>query len=57
MQPLLPKLEGLRIVTHKGRLDTKAIAQVDQLILVLPERPGEALFRRIPGGTIRGRRW
>jgi leucyl aminopeptidase len=50
MQPLLPKLEGFRIVTQKGRLDTKAIAQVDQLVLVLPERPGDAVFRRIPGG-------
>jgi leucyl aminopeptidase len=50
MQPLLPKLEGLRVVPQLGRIDAKSIAQTDQLILVLPERPKEALLRRIPGG-------
>ena len=50
MQPLLPKLDGLRIVAQVGRLDTKALASVDQLILVLPERPGDTMLKRLPGG-------
>ena len=50
MQPLLPKLDGLRVVAQVGRLDTKALGSVDQLILVLPERPAATLLNRLPGG-------
>ncbi len=50
MQPLLPKLDGLRIVAQVGRIDSRALASVDQLVLVLPERPADAVLNRLPGG-------
>lgn len=51
MHSLLPRLDGLRIVSQVGRLDTRATESVDQLVLVLPERPGAKLFRQVPGGN------
>lgn len=50
MHPLLPLSDGMRVVAHTGRLDTKAIASVDQLIIVMPERAPEKLWKTLPGG-------
>jgi len=50
MQPLLPRLDGLRIVSQVGRLDAKALAKVDQLVLLVPEGSPEKLWSTIPGG-------
>lgn len=50
MHPLLPAGDGMRIVAHTGRLDSKALASVDQLVIVMPERSTEKLWKSLPGG-------
>ncbi|MEM8816212.1 MAG: leucyl aminopeptidase family protein [Pseudomonadota bacterium] len=50
MHSLLPPVTGTRVVARAGRLDTKALASVDQLILLLPERVTEKTWKQIPGG-------
>ena len=51
MHSLLPPAAGTRVVARAGRLDSKALASVDQLILLLPERTGEKTWKQIPGGS------
>ena len=50
MHSLLPPGDGMRVVAHAGRLDSKAIASADQLVLIVPERMTEKLWKRLPGG-------
>ncbi len=50
MHSLLPPGAGMRVVAHSGRLDSKAIASVDQLVMIVPERMTEKLWKRLPGG-------
>ncbi len=50
MHSLLPPGDGMRVVARAGRLDSKAIASVDQLILIVPDRMTEKLWKQLPGG-------
>jgi leucyl aminopeptidase len=51
MPDLLPPSSVIRCTQHLGKLDSKALAPVDQLLLILPERIPAALWKRIPQGA------
>ncbi len=51
MQNTLPDYRGLRCTQRPGRVDSKGLATVDQLLLILPTRTPAALWRRIPQGS------
>ena len=50
---LTDKFSGnnLRVTQTTGDLSTKSLASIDQLILVLPDRTKEAVWRKVPSGT------
>ncbi len=50
MHPLLPPDPGTRVVAHVGRLDARALASVDQLVLVVPEKSRANLWSSFAGG-------
>ena len=51
MTDLALDLHDIRIFQKTGRLDARTLETVDQLLLILPPRPGIAEFRRIPQGS------
>ncbi len=51
MADSVPELKDIRIIQKVGRLDTRSVDAVDQLLLILPPRPGAAHFRKIPQGS------
>ena len=51
MHELLPQSPKLRIAQKTGRVDSKTIDAIDQLILILPKRPKPALWKTIPQGS------
>lgn len=51
MHQLLPESRGIRINQHTGRVDSKAVAPLDQLLLVLPPRAPASLWSQIPQGN------
>ncbi len=51
MHPLLPESKETRIVQHVGRIDTKALEPLDQLLLLLPEKVPAAVWRSMPQGS------
>ena len=50
MSDFAPDLHDIRIFQKTGRLDARTLDTVDQLLLILPPRPGVREFRRIPQG-------
>ena len=50
MQNVLPESHDLRIYQKLGRVDVKSLETVDQLLLILPPRPGKAVFSKLPQG-------
>ncbi len=51
MPDTLPPSSVVRCTQHLGKLDSKALEPVDQLLLILPERIPTALWKRIPQGA------
>ena len=51
MPDTLPNSRVIRCTQRPGKLDSKGLAAVDQLLLILPERIPAALWRRIPEGA------
>ena len=51
MTDIAPDLHDVRIFQRLGRIDTKSLETVDQLLLILPARPSAADFRKIPQGN------
>ncbi len=51
MTSIAPELLDIRIFQTVGRVGTKALNTVDQLLLILPVRPSAADFRKIPHGS------
>ena len=50
MHPLLPPATGTRVAVNAGRLDSKAVAGVDALVVLLPERAVTAVWKQLPRG-------
>ncbi len=50
MHELLSQSPDIRITQKTGRVDTKTLEAIDQLVLILPKRPKPALWNAIPQG-------
>jgi leucyl aminopeptidase len=51
MHPLLPKADTVRVFQRTGKADSKALEPVDQLLLLLPEKPAAAIWRSLLHGN------
>jgi len=51
MTSIAPDIHDIRIFQKLGRVHTKDLDTVDQLLLILPARPSSADFRRLPQGS------
>ena len=51
MHSLLPDAGGIRVYQRTGRADSKALEACGQLLLILPTRPGAALWKKLPHGN------
>ena len=51
MQNVLPERHDIRIYQKLGRVDAKTLEAVDQLLLILPAKPGKAVFSKLPQGA------
>ena len=51
MHALLPNAGEIRIAQHSGRIDSKALEPVDQLLLLLPERVPATAWKQLPQGA------
>lgn len=51
MHELLPNAAEIRITQKQGRLTSKALNVIDQLLLFLPKRPKGDIWRTIPEGN------
>ncbi len=51
MQKVTPATNDIRIVQEPGRVQAKYLEAVDQLLLILPDRPSKAVFGEIPQGA------
>lgn len=51
MHALLPNAREIRIVQHTGRINSKALEPVDQLLLLLPERVPASAWKKLPQGA------
>ncbi|MBT8104226.1 MAG: leucyl aminopeptidase family protein [Woeseiaceae bacterium] len=51
MENVTPDLKDIRIYQKLGRVDAASIESVDQLLLILPERPRKTVFDRLPQGA------
>ena len=51
MTEIFPDFHDIRIFQKPGRIDSRSLNTVDQLLLILPARPSAADFRRIPQGS------
>ncbi len=51
MTDSFPDLRPVRCTQTVGKLDSKAIAATDQLLLILPKRTSKQLWQRIPQGA------
>ncbi|MGB5491786.1 MAG: leucyl aminopeptidase family protein [Woeseiaceae bacterium] len=50
MTAIAHEIQDIRIYQKAGRVDSKTLATVDQLLLILPAKPKAADFARIPQG-------
>ena len=51
MQNLNPDIHDIRIYQKLGRVDAKSLESVDQLLLILPEKPSATVFGKLPQGA------
>ncbi|MCH8277336.1 MAG: leucyl aminopeptidase family protein [Proteobacteria bacterium] len=51
MQTALQHVQDIRVFQKLGRVDSKSLDAIDQLILILPDKPTAAHFRKIPQGS------
>ncbi|MGI9270471.1 MAG: M17 family metallopeptidase [Woeseiaceae bacterium] len=51
MHELLPSASDIRITQKTGRVEAKTLDGIDQLVLILPNRPKPELWRGIPQGS------
>ena len=51
MQTALQHVQDIRVFQKLGRVDSKSLDAVDQLILILPDKPTAAHFQKIPQGS------
>jgi len=51
MQNIQPDMHDIRIYQKLGRVDTKSLDSVDQLLLILPEKPSKNTFSGLPQGA------
>jgi leucyl aminopeptidase len=51
MQTLHPDMQDIRIFQKLGRVDSKSLELIDQLLLILPSKPSAADFRKVPHGS------
>jgi len=51
MQNIQPETHDIRIYQKLGRVDTKSLESVDQLLLILPAKPSKADFAKVPQGA------
>jgi leucyl aminopeptidase len=51
MPNYLPEPRNIRVTQKPGRVDSKGIEPIDQLLLILPERPAGKIYRAIPSGS------
>lgn len=51
MPNYLPESRDIRVSQKPGRVDSKGIEPIDQLLLILPKRVPASLWRRIPQGS------
>ena len=51
MPNTLPESREIRCTQRPGRVDSKGLEAIDQLLLILPKRMPKALWRRIPQGA------
>jgi leucyl aminopeptidase len=50
MHPLLPEQKEIRIYQQLGRITSKQLEPLDQLLLILPKRVPASLWKQLPGG-------
>jgi leucyl aminopeptidase len=50
MQNIAPARHDLRIYQKLGRIDARMFESVDQLLLILPTKPGKTIFAKLPEG-------
>lgn len=51
MQNITPASHDIRIFQKPGRVEAKSLETVDQLLLILPEKPSKADFGKLPQGA------
>ena len=51
MHDTLPESRAIRCTQTTGKVDSKTIEPIDQLLLILPQRPAAALWSRLPQGA------
>jgi leucyl aminopeptidase len=50
MHALLPQSREIRVIQTLGRITAAQLEAVDQLLLILPERPGKSVWKNVPQG-------
>jgi leucyl aminopeptidase len=48
---LLPDSREIRVIQQLGKVTAAQLDAVDQLLLILPEKPGKAVWKSVPQGT------
>jgi leucyl aminopeptidase len=51
MHPLLPEIHDIRVYQRTGKADSKALEPIDQLLLILPEKPTATTWRSLLHGS------
>ena len=51
MQNITPAMHDIRIYQKPGRVDSKSLDSVDQLLLILPDKPSKSDFSKLPQGA------
>jgi leucyl aminopeptidase len=51
MHALLPDSREIRVIQQLGKVTAAQLDAVDQLLLILPEKPGKAVWKSVPQGT------
>ena len=51
MHPLLPEPKEIRVIQQLGRVTSEALAPLDQLLLILPEKVPGSVWKRLPQGS------
>ena len=51
MHPLLPDPREIRVIQQLGKITAAQLETVDQLLLILPEKPGKTVWKSLPQGS------